>query len=342
MEKRSIIAATTGATKRRRPPWPANAWRRELKRAVTSVDDLLALAGVDPSRVDARADYGFPLRVPRPYARRMRRGDPHDPLLRQVLPLAREANATPGYVDDPLREAAAGIAPGALRKYAGRVLLMPTGACAVHCRYCFRRHFPYAEHRMEVGEPALEAIRADANAREVILSGGDPLMLSDARLERWIERIAAINHVARLRIHTRLPIVIPQRVTERLARLLAEAPLRVAVVLHCNHANEIDEQCADALRALDGATLLNQSVLLRGVNDDAAALAALSERLFEAGVLPYYLHLPDAVAGTAHFDVPEARAVAIHRRLRESLPGYLVPRLARERPGALAKELVSA
>ena len=321
----------------------AEPWRRELARAVTDLGELLDLVGVAHEAVDAVASgVGFPLRVPRPYIARMRRGDPNDPLLRQVLPTAAEAETTPGYQADPLREAASVAGAGVLRKYHGRALIIAAGACPVNCRYCFRRHFPYAEHRQAPDFPSLEAIGGDPSITEVILSGGEPLMLTDAHLGRLLDRIAAIDHVRRVRIHTRMPVVIPQRVTPRLVEVLASVRPRTVIVTHFNHANEVDDACVRAMRAMDRFTLLNQSVLLRGVNDDREALVDLSERLFAAGVLPYYLHMPDAVAGTAHFDVAVERALALHRQLAERLPGYLVPRLVRETPGAPAKELVYA
>ena len=318
-------------------PWPSTAWQEELKRAVTNTEALLGELGLAPGEVAATAS-AFPLRVPRPYLERMRRGDARDPLLRQVLPIAAEHSDVPGYSLDPLLEKSVAAAPGLLRKYAGRALLIAAGACAVHCRYCFRRHFPYASHRQSAHADALRGIAEDPGIHEVILSGGDPLLLSDRHLARLVAGIGELPHVARLRLHTRLPVVIPQRVTAALIDVLASVPQRVIVVLHFNHPNEIHDDCRRALAALRPFVLLNQSVLLAGVNDDAAVLAALSEGLFEAGVLPYYLHLPDAVAGTAHFDVPVDRAIAIHRELAAALSGYLVPRLVRETPGAAAKE----
>ena len=327
-------------------PWGAQKWRRELRDAVTNVGELLRLVDLDPMAFDGvggpRQPADFPLRVPRPYIDRMRRRDPGDPLLRQVLPTTHETDTVPGYAFDPLDEAHAVLDSGILKKYRGRALLIAAGACAVHCRYCFRRHFPYAQHRQDSGFPSLDALRKDETIREVILSGGDPLMLTDDHLARLLGALARIEHVARIRVHTRLPVVIPQRVTPALVDTLASVPQRMVLVLHFNHPNEIDETCATALAQLDAFTLLNQSVLLCGINDDVATLAELSERLFEAGVMPYYLHMPDAVAGTHHFDVPEARAVALHRELMARLPGYLVPRLVREVPGGVAKELVLA
>ena len=326
-------------------------WRRELLDAVTDLDQLLRLVDVDPS--DVRTVMGeregpapheavrdFPLRVPRPYIARMRRGDPSDPLLRQVLPTTFETERLPGYGIDPLDEADAVVAAGVLKKYEGRALIIATGACAVHCRYCFRRHFPYAEHRQDSNFQSIAAVRRDPSIREVILSGGDPLMLTDTHLARLLAEVGSIDHVTRIRIHTRVPVVIPGCVTPALTAMLADLPQRVVVVLHFNHPNELDRDCANSLAGLDRFTLLNQSVLLRGVNDDVHTQMELSERLFDAGVLPYYLHMPDAVAGTAHFDVPQRRAVALHRQLQARLPGYLVPRLVREVPGGTAKELV--
>lgn len=320
-------------------PWPADAWQRELKRSVRSGAELLRILGLGQDR-RCTADPDFPVRVPRPYIDRMRRGDADDPLLRQVLPSLLEDEPAPGFGDDALAEADAMVDTGLMQKYAGRALLIASGTCAVNCRYCFRRHFPYAEHRQAAAFPALAAVRRDASIRELILSGGDPLMLNDNHFAGLVAQIQAIGHVARLRVHTRTPVVIPQRVTAELIETLRRTRQRVVIVLHFNHPREIDDDCRRAMRALAEFTLLNQSVLLHGVNDDADTLAELSERLFDAGVLPYYLHMPDRVAGTAHFHVDDAPAVAIHRALASKLPGYLVPRLVRERPGATAKELL--
>ena len=335
----AIITAPPSATKLA-TAWPPSAWRQALREAVTDVGELLARLELPPDAVDAAAS-SFPLKVPRPYLARMRRRDAGDPLLRQVLPTAEEHSVVAGFGTDPLEEADATVVPGLLQKYAGRVLLIATGACAVHCRYCFRRHFPYADHRLGPNAEALDHIAKAPDVREVILSGGDPLLLTDGHLTRLIARIGEMPHVTRLRLHTRLPVVIPQRVTAALVDALAAVPQQVIVVLHFNHPQEIDADCRRALSLLSRFVLLNQSVLLAGVNDDAEVLAALSESLFEAGALPYYLHLPDAVAGTAHFHVGEARAKAIHRQLAAALPGYLVPRLVREVPGGAAKEMAA-
>ena len=333
-------------------PAPAGAepppWRRALAEAVTDPRELLDLLALPGGLLPAaeRAAELFGLRVPRGYVARMRPGDPDDPLLLQVLPLGRELEPVPGWGPDPLAEAQASPRPGLLHKYRGRVLLVTTGACAVHCRYCFRRHFPYAEAHpgWSAGwDETLAHVAADPEAREVILSGGDPLTLSDERLAALVARIEAIPHVERLRIHTRNPVVLPERVDDRLLAWLGGTRLAAVVVVHANHAREIDGSVRAAFAKLRGAgaTLLNQSVLLAGVNDSAPALADLSEALFEAGAMPYYLHLLDRVAGAAHFDVPEERARRLVGEVAARLPGYLVPRLVREVPGAPAKVTVA-
>ncbi len=323
---------------------PVRDWQHELAQAIRSPEALLDLLDLSPQDIAyLPGAMDFPLFVPRPFASRMQRANPNDPLLRQVLPLRQELVRTPGYTTDPLEEQAAEIAPGLLQKYPGRALLIAAPACAVHCRYCFRRHYPYgsATSRPDAWLEAVARIAADPSIREVILSGGDPLMLSDRRLAELIKAIAAIGHVTLLRIHTRLPVVIPNRVTESLCTAL-ESRLATTLVLHCNHAAEIDDGVARAVQRLraTGCTLLNQSVLLDGVNNDPDTLARLSFGLHEAGVLPYYLHLPDQVAGTSHFSVSECRGRRLIRDLRDALPGYLVPRLVREVSGAQSKQLI--
>jgi EF-P beta-lysylation protein EpmB len=323
----------------------SSTWQREISRAITKPEALLAELQLDASLLrGARAGAeAFALRVTPSFLARMRRGDANDPLLRQVLPLDAELEDTADYVPDPLQEREYTLAPNLLKKYTGRALLITTQACAIHCRYCFRREFPYAEQQEEAGaarwSAALSAIAADGSIEEVILSGGDPLSLSDARLRSLTDAIQSIGHVKRLRIHTRQPIVLPSRVDEGLLQWLGSLKLPTVMVVHSNHANEIDADVRAALAQLRGAglTLLNQSVLLRGVNDDADTLAELSRALFEAGVTPYYLHLADRVRGTAHFDVPEPEAQRIVAALTTRLSGYLVPRLVREVPGTASK-----
>ena len=319
-------------------------WQQQLAEAITSPEELadaLGLAHETFQRAQA-AGQRFKLRVPRSFVARMRRGDPRDPLLRQILPAAEELADEPAYVDDPVSERTALRAPGLLQKYRGRALLITTEACAVHCRYCFRREFPYAEqHGSEASRfgEALAEIAQDNSLEEIILSGGDPLSLSNARLESLTRALAAIPQVRRIRVHTRQPVVLPSRVDEGLLRWLRGCTLPLVFVLHVNHPNELDAELTSACARLraTGITLLNQSVLLAGVNDDVAVLSLLSRRLFDAGVLPYYLHALDPVRGAAHFAIADERAQALAGQLAAQLPGYLVPRLVREMAGASAK-----
>ncbi len=328
------------------PSRQVSAWQRELARAITDPAELLRELKLDPALLPAAraAAARFPLRVPRGFVARMRESDPDDPLLRQVLPLGAELEATPGFIADPVGDRAAQAVPGVLHKYHGRALLIATGACAVHCRYCFRREYPYTESHAGADQwrPALAYLTRDPSVREVILSGGDPLSLSDRRLGVLLTALERVPHLERLRIHSRQPIVLPERVDEGLLALLARTRLRLVLVVHANHPREMDATVRAALARLAaaGVTLLNQSVLLRGVNDSATTLAELSEALFAARVLPYYLHLLDPVRGAAHFDVNEIEASAIIKTLRRRLPGYLVPRLVREQPEQSAKTLV--
>jgi EF-P beta-lysylation protein EpmB len=319
-------------------------WQRELAEAITQPAELAAALGLPLESLGAAAT-AFPLRVPRSFVARMRRGDPHDPLLRQILPVAAELREQPGYLPDPLAEHAAQRAPALLQKYRARALLITTETCAVHCRYCFRREFPYSEQRGggERWGEALAALAADPSIEEIILSGGDPLALGNGRLSALGARLARISHLRRVRVHTRLPVVLPSRVDAGLLRWVRSAALPMVFVLHANHPAEIDAQVRAACAALRsaGATLLNQTVLLAGVNDDETVLAQLSQRLFEAGVLPYYLHALDAVRGAAHFAVLDERARRLVGALAARLPGYLVPRLVREIPGAAAKTVLT-
>ncbi|WP_136248096.1 EF-P beta-lysylation protein EpmB [Halomonas borealis] len=327
-----------------RPATPEpGAWQAQLAGAIRDPRELCR-------RLDLDADWWpgaesghalFEVRVPEAYLARIRLSDPADPLLRQVLPLGEEADATPGYVADPLEEADHTQRRGLIHKYAGRVLLIASPACAVNCRYCFRRHFPYEENAPSRAQwqETLAYLHDDDSIGEAILSGGDPLAASDRQLAWLVERLEAIPHLKRLRLHTRLPVVIPDRIDGALLDWLGGTRLQKVMVLHINHAQEIDEPVIEACRRLQaaGVTLLNQSVLLRGVNDDAATLAALSERLFEAGILPYYLHVLDPVSGAAHFDVPDDEARALVAELRTRLPGFLMPTLVREIPGEASK-----
>jgi EF-P beta-lysylation protein EpmB len=318
-------------------------WKNSLARAVRDPAELLRLLDLPTDLLPAarRAAALFPLRVPHSYLRRISRGYADDPLLRQVLPLGEELIATEGYSDDPVGDLAAQQTPGLLHKYPGRALLVATGACAVHCRYCFRRNFPYSDCNPlpDQWQQALTYIDTHPQIHEVILSGGDPLSLSDNHLAALSQRLQDIDHLKTLRIHTRLPIVIPERVCDELLHWISECPLNVVMVVHVNHTNEIDNEVSDALARLkqQGVMLLNQSVLLRGVNDSENALSELSHALFDAGILPYYLHQLDKVSGAAHFAVADECALQLMDALRNQLPGYLVPRLVREVAGDSSK-----
>ncbi len=321
---------------------PVADWRELWRDAITDAGELLQAVGLG-ERTDLLPpdDAGFALRVPRGFVARMRRHDPLDPLLLQVLPQRAEHDRAEGFGIDAVGDMAAKAGHGILHKYDGRALLIASGSCAVNCRYCFRRHFPYGEEIAAASQwrDALAHVRADPSIRELILSGGDPLALATHKLEELTRGLADLPQVIRLRIHTRLPVVLPERIDAPLLAWLRELPLQKVLVLHANHANELDASVDAACARLRdaGVSLLNQSVLLRGINDDADALAALSERLFAAGVLPYYLHQLDRVQGTAHFEVDDARALALVDALRTRLPGYLVPRLVREVRGEPSK-----
>jgi EF-P beta-lysylation protein EpmB len=314
-------------------------WQQLWREAIRDPCELLAMLGLATlaSRVSDQAASEFPLRVPRGFVARMRHGDPHDPLLRQVLPLDDEDRIVSGFGADPVGDAAAKAADGVIRKYHGRALLVATGSCAVHCRYCFRRHFPYAEETAarDGWADAAAAIAADPGIEEVILSGGDPLSLATTKLAQLTDALHELPHLRRLRIHTRLPIVLPDRVDDGLLGWLGDLPWPVTMVVHANHANEFDDHVDAAMTRLRaaGTLLLNQAVLLRGVNDSVEALAALGERGHAAGVLPYYLHQLDRVAGAAHFEVDDATARNLHAALAARLSGYLVPKLVREVAG---------
>jgi EF-P beta-lysylation protein EpmB len=312
-------------------------WQRILADSLTTSNQLLSRLGLMTDQVqsvDQSPD--FPVRVPEPFVTRMVPGDPHDPLLRQVLAVADERHAMPGFVKDPLDELE-GPMPGVLHKYRSRVLVIYRGGCAINCRYCFRRHFPYQENTLTARDidGLVSYLKAHPEVNEVILSGGDPLMADDQALSGLFVRLESVSSIHRLRIHTRLPIVIPERVTDLLCQAIAATALPVVMVLHSNHANEIDQSVMDAVSQLRVVcrSVLNQSVILKGINDSADVLIALSERLFEAGIDPYYLNVLDRVSGAHHFDVSDLEVAALHQALLNALPGYLVPKLVREVPG---------
>lgn len=319
-------------------------WQEQLRAAIRTAEDLAAALAIPLAALPfaSAADRDFPLLVPRAFAARMRRGDPTDPLLRQVLASPQELERVEGYGPDPVGELALGSrTEGVLKKYQGRALLMATGHCAVNCRYCFRRHFPYAEAAMSQADRLAQVrkLAGDPEVRELILSGGDPLLLGDPQLGALTAVAAQSRTLKTLRVHTRLPVVIPDRVTDGLLDALRDDGLRTVLVLHANHAREIDGATAAAIgrMAAAGITVLNQAVMLAGVNDSAGALAELSDALFECGALPYYLHQLDPVAGAAHFAVSKGRARRIVGELAAIRPGYLVPRLVVELAGASSK-----
>lgn len=322
-------------------------WQTLLARSVTRPETLLQRLGLDPGLYAEGAHTGhaaFPVRVPEPWLARIRHGDPDDPLLRQVLPLADEGEPRSGFISDPLQENEATAAPGLIRKYRSRALLMVTGQCAINCRYCFRRHFPYEDHRLTPAQrlAVIRTLTESPEINEVILSGGDPLAVNDRLLAQWSSALSSVPSLTRLRIHSRLPVVIPQRVDQSLLDWIERTRLDVVMVVHINHPAEIDDDVCHAMARLRaaGVTLLNQSVILSGVNDHPDTLQNLSEALFTAGILPYYLHAFDPVAGAHHFDVSDDRAREMVRELQARLPGYLVPRLVREVPDRPGKTLL--
>lgn len=320
--------------------WQGESWKKAYADAFQDPAALLSYLNLPDSLLGpaVRAANAFPLRVPKAFAQKMRKADANDPLLLQVLPLQQELQTAADFLIDAVGDNAASPVPGLIHKYHGRVLIMASGACAIHCRYCFRRHFPYSEHHLDADNwQAILNYVSTHKIEEVIFSGGDPWSLSDEKIEHYLQQLEQLPDLQRLRWHTRLPVMIPGRITERLAQLLSDSRLRQIVVLHINHPNELDQTLADALRRLHGVTLLNQSVLLRNINDSAECLATLSFRLFELGILPYYLHELDKVQGAAHFLVERKRAKQLMHELAALLPGYLLPRYVTEKPGAASK-----
>ncbi len=323
------------------------AWQISLANAVKDPEELLKQLGLSNSLsvIEGKLINKFPLKVPQNYINKMRYGDKDDPLLRQVFPLLDESINVENYIADPVGDSLAITSPGVLQKYHGRALLVTTGACAIHCRYCFRRHYPYSDNNPLSSQwlETLTILRSDTSITEVILSGGDPLVLTDTKLATMVVDLEKIPHIKRLRIHTRLPIVLPERIDSLLLGWLKKTALQIIMVVHANHANEIDEAVANALDDLRhvGCRLLNQAVLLKGVNDNAEDLIDLSERLNDVQVLPYYLHLLDPVAGASHFNVAENIGITLIEKMRQNLPGYLVPRLVREQQGKQSKTIIS-
>lgn len=321
-------------------------WQQLLAGSKLSTEELCARFKLpyssDSGTIQAHTQ--FPLRVPEPYLQRIEVGNPNDPLLLQILPQAQEMQVQPGYSSDPLAENENNPIAGLVHKYKSRALVILSGGCAINCRYCFRRHFPYEDNQLGSAQwqTILHYLEQDKDINEVIFSGGDPLATPDKRIRGFIKDLEKIPHIKRLRIHSRLPIVIPQRITDEFISLLSESRLQAIMVVHANHGNEINDEVGNALSRLNhaGITTLNQSVLLKGVNDSADALIALSERLFEFNTLPYYLHLLDKVQGSSHFEVEDMVAKKLILELQANLPGYLVPKLVREEPNKPSKTLI--
>ena len=332
-----VLSEAAGVDVRIRPDW-----QQQLASAISDPAELARLLQLDLSEVSHHfgARSLFPMRVPKHFVNLMEQGNPNDPLLLQVLPHAEEFHKAPGYSKDPLVEHD-GAQPSLLHKYKSRVLVIFRGGCAINCRYCFRRHFPYQEHHFGAAERAqlIQYLEQHPEINEVILSGGDPLLATDAQLARLLEALEKLPQLTRIRIHSRLPVVIPARLTTELAQRLEQSRLQAILVLHTNHPNEIAPQLVKRLNVWreHHITLLNQSVLLKGINDQASILIELSEKLFEAGVLPYYLHQLDKVEGAHHFAVSDAEALALENALRSELPGFLVPKLVREIAGEASK-----
>jgi len=343
LPKQSIMVARTALKRQHSMQKKTSDWREQLKMSSLLPQQLLTRLGLPIELLDGleTAHRLFPLRIPEAFIQRMQYANPQDPLLLQVLPVFAETSIATGFSYDPVGDLHSYAAPGILHKYQARALLIVTGACAVNCRYCFRRHFPYSEQQIKpaLWQQSLDYLSNDDSIHEVILSGGDPLILSTKRLSTLTRDLQNIPHIRRLRIHTRLPVVLPDRVTDELCQWLQQLPWPVCIVLHCNHAQEIDIDFQNACNKLKqaGATLLNQAVLLKCINDSTEAQRDLSEKLYSSGVIPYYLHQLDPVIGSQHFQVSHESALSLYRKLRSVLPGYLLPKLVQELPGKDSK-----
>lgn len=321
-------------------------WTQTLSNAIVDIKELLSILEINNENLLKKIDNNsnFPLYIPKSFITRMEKGNPNDPLLKQVIPLLKERENVPGYVLDPLKELKIINKLGVLQKYSSRVLLIVTGRCGINCRYCFRRHFPYNHFALRPSyiENTMKLISSDKTINEIILSGGDPLILADSKLMKLIKYVASIPHINTLRIHTRLPIIIPERIQDNLINILIKTRLKIILVTHINHKNEIDHNVEIAMNKLKiaGVTLFNQSVLLKGINDNLHTLKELSYSLFNIGIIPYYIHFLDKVSGVAHFEVTERKAKILYKKLLCNLPGYLVPKLVKEIPNAKSKILI--
>ena len=323
-----------------------SSWKKTLQKVISDPHELLSKLNIEDNSLISKQENGnFPLRIPPGYLSRIKKNNPEDPLLKQVLPSVEEEYDKAGFTRDPLNEINGQVSPGMLLKYQGRVLLLITGACAINCRYCFRRHFPYSESNPsgENLKKTIKFLQKETSVTEIILSGGDPLSVSDERLLNLVSLLSDIPHIKRLRIHTRYPVVVPERINDKFLRWLTATRLQAVIVLHVNHANELDNSVRQAMNKLknNNIPLFNQSVLLKGVNDSVHALVKLSETLFSYGIIPYYVHLLDPVAGASHFEVTEADARLLMGGMQKQLPGYLVPRLIREDVDAPYKTIIS-
>jgi len=317
-----------------------HSWQMLVKKSIRDINTLL-------SRLELPHQphfSNFPILVPEPYFSRIEKNNFNDPLLLQVLSSDLETIQAAGYSKQPLNEDKFNPVSGLIQKYKGRVLIIASSKCAIHCRFCFRRHFPYETNQLKSHQwdELLTMLNKDHSNKEVILSGGDPLMLTDKNLYKIIQKIETLSHVETLRLHTRIPMVIPQRINSQLLDLIEKTRLKIVFVNHINHENEIDSAVHEAMKRLQqaGVTLLNQSVLLKGVNDSEKSLVLLSQKLFSAGILPYYIHMLDPVSGAAHFNVEQKKAIALIENIKQQLPGYLVPKLVQEIPGEGAKRAI--
>ena len=321
-------------------------WKKILQAASSSPQELLDKLNIeDPFLISRQANKDFPLRIPPRFVNRINHNDPNDPLLKQIWPSIEEEDIQIGFTEDPLNEVNRQVSPGLLHKYHGRVLLVLTGACTIHCRYCFRRHFPYSNSSPSGADldKAVEYLHKESSITEVILSGGDPLSISDERLSDLVLRLAEIPHLKRLRIHTRFPVVVPERINDECLEWLTKTRLQFVIVLHINHANELDASVEQAMLRLrnHNIPLFNQSVLLKGINDSAQTLTELSETLFAYGIIPYYLHMLDPVTGASHFEVDASSAKLLMHEIQKILPSYLIPKLVREDSDTQHKTIIA-
>ncbi len=321
-------------------------WQEQLKDTVNNIDTLCAALDLNPSTLNLNINPKFPIRVPKAYLNKISKNNPLDPLLLQVLPLNQELHITPNYCQDPLNEHKFLKAPGLIHKYKNRVLLTLTSACGIHCRYCFRQNFPYSENIIpnKNRQLQLDYIKNNSHINEIILSGGDPLCVNNKYLDNLFTDLSQIDHIKTIRFHSRMPIIIPDRIDTGFIDVLNNhKKFKIVLVTHCNHPNELDDTIKAKMELLikNNITLLNQSVLLKNINNCPDILTNLSNKLFDYRIIPYYLHLLDKVQGVGHFDVDINEVKQIMHKVQSNLPGYLVPKLVREIPGEVSKTLVT-